>query len=202
MSGSVFPCLLALVILFVSHPVYAQSSTSKHIITFNGTAWDSVVQGNSSGLGAALITDMGVQLNRSYAFNTTITVDSLSTSGNLQVGVTVQQTLLPTVAEPWLEHTWIPREVNSLLEQDNFSTTLAMCPGPDASSLVSVRIPEAEKELTECTGVCKGMIAMGGIIVGLMIILFIVALLYVCCGCGANRASKEFSYYESGRGNF
>ncbi|ORC76824.1 uncharacterized protein TM35_002891000 [Trypanosoma theileri] len=190
MKESVFLCLFALVTLLVSHHVYAQSSKSEHIITFNGTGWDSVVKDKSAELREALIADIGLQLNRRYAFNTTITFDSLSTSGNLQVELSVNQTVLPTVAEPWLQHIWTPEEVSSLIEQSKFATTLAMYPGPDVSSFVSVRIPGEGEELSECTGVCKGMVSMGIIIVGLMMVVFLVTLSYVCC-CNRRRDKQS-----------
>ncbi|KAH9597891.1 hypothetical protein LSM04_005158 [Trypanosoma melophagium] len=62
MRGSVFLGLLVLAALLVSHSVSAQSATSKHMITFCGTGWDSVVKSDSAGLRAALIADIGVQL--------------------------------------------------------------------------------------------------------------------------------------------
>ncbi|KAH9597959.1 hypothetical protein LSM04_008145 [Trypanosoma melophagium] len=197
MRGSVFLGLLVLAALLVSHSVSAQSSKSKHVMVFSGPGWDSVVKSDSAGLRAALIADIGVQLDRAYAFDTTVTVDSLSTCGRLQVDVTVQQTVLQGVPEPSLQHIWTAEEVNSLIEQGKFATTLAMYPGPDTAARGCVRIPGEGKELSECTGVCKGMIVMGAVIVGLMALIFLVTLSCVCCCIKRSKPSPNEPHRDS-----
>ncbi|KAH9597837.1 hypothetical protein LSM04_002606 [Trypanosoma melophagium] len=180
--------------LLVSHSVSAQSSKSKHVMVFSGTGWDSVVKGDSAGLRAALIADIGVQLDRAYAFDTTVTVDSLSTSsGNLRAEVSVNQTVLKDNADARLQHVWPPDEANSMITQGAYSTMLSMYPGPDTASLVSVQVPVEEKNEEKCDALCMRLLAMGITIAALMALAALLVFLWLCCHCCRRKSTGSRS---------
>ncbi|KEG06988.1 hypothetical protein DQ04_11361000 [Trypanosoma grayi] len=159
----------------------AQSSSSKHIVTISGTAWSTVVQGSPTVLQNALLRDIEPKLNRPYSFNTTITVPSLAAGGALEALISVEQTLRTDIASTNLQHIWSAEEVTSLMTQSAYNATRALYPGSDTAVLVSIRIPDAGKQLSECTNVCKGMIAMGAVVGFLMIVTFVTVVTCVCC---------------------
>ncbi|KAH9597834.1 hypothetical protein LSM04_002558 [Trypanosoma melophagium] len=178
--------------LLVSHSVSAQSSKSKHVMVFSGSGWDSVVKSDSAGLRAALIADIGVQLDRAYAFDTTVTVDSLSTSsGNLRAEVSVNQTVLKDNADARLQHVWPPDEANSMITQGAYSTMLSMYPGPDTASLVSVQVPVEEKNGEKCDALCMRLLAMGITIAVTMGVSFAIVIVWLCCHCRCSKSERE-----------
>ncbi|RNF18499.1 hypothetical protein TcG_05001, partial [Trypanosoma cruzi] len=124
----------------------AQSSpsTSEHIIVFGGPNWEFVVQNKLTELKAALIKDIGPQLLRKYAFLTIINVSSVEFNKNLRVHVTVLQALLSKGPSSRLLHLWPPDEANSMITQGEFSNTLALHPGPERATVISVQLAEKE----------------------------------------------------------
>ncbi|KEG08730.1 hypothetical protein DQ04_06551000 [Trypanosoma grayi] len=178
--------ILMLVVLQLATVLHAsaQSSSSKHIVTISGTAWSTVVQGSPTVLQNALLRDIEPKLNRPHSFDTSITVPSLTADGALEALIFVEQTLRTDIDSANLQHIWSAEEVTSLMTQSAYNATRALYPGSDTAVLVSIRIPDAGKQLSECTSVCKGMIAMGAVVGGFMIIVLLFVVSCLICGRG------------------
>ncbi|KEG06990.1 hypothetical protein DQ04_11361020, partial [Trypanosoma grayi] len=101
--------------------------------------------------------------------------------GALEALISVEQTLRTDIDSTNLQHIWSAEEVTSLMTQSAYNATRALYPGSDTAILVSIRIPDAGKQLSECAGVCKGMIAMGAVVGFLMIVTFVTVVTCVCC---------------------
>ncbi|ORC86320.1 uncharacterized protein TM35_000292020 [Trypanosoma theileri] len=177
--------------LLVSHPVSARSSKSEHVMVFSGTGWESVVKSKPAELRNALITDITSQLIRRYAFDTIITIDSLKTSGNLQVGVSVNQTVLKDNADAALQHVWPADEANSMITQGAYRKTLALYSGPGTASLISIQVPTLFGKVNECDALCVRLIAMGIVMTVIMGVTMLLVILWVCCHWCCCKSDKE-----------
>ncbi|RNF07076.1 hypothetical protein TraAM80_03563 [Trypanosoma rangeli] len=134
-------------------------------------------------LEAAIVSDINTKLMRKFAFNTTVVTNSLAADKNLEVHVTVTQTLLPDALTPELQNIWGPEEVNSMITRADFHTTLVPYPGPGKAVLVSVHAPDKRKAFNTCTGACKGAILVGVVVAAGMIVTTLVVLFCICCRC-------------------
>ncbi|ESS66031.1 hypothetical protein TCDM_05374 [Trypanosoma cruzi Dm28c] len=163
----------------------AQSSpsTSEHIIVFGGPNWEFVVQNKLTELKAALIKDIGPQLLRKYAFLTIINVSSVEFNKNLRVHVTVLQALLSKGPSSHLLHLWPPDEANSMITQGEFSNTLALHPGPERATVISVQIPTFGTKMKAYEDVLRSLYFLGGCTFFAMAFGLFVLFVWMCCHC-------------------
>ncbi|EAN96199.1 hypothetical protein C3747_35g85 [Trypanosoma cruzi] len=193
--------LFAFVLLLNLHIVpfaSAQSSpsTSEHIIVFGGPNWEFVVQNKLTELKAALIKDIGPQLLRKYAFLTIINVSSVEFNKNLRVHVTVLQALLSKGPSSRLLHLWPPDEANSMITQGAFSNTLALYPGPERATVISVQLAEKETGSIISDEFLLSLFKLGYAILSLMAVLLFIVLVWMCCqGCGSKPVEEGAEPY-------
>ncbi|EKF28131.1 hypothetical protein MOQ_008127 [Trypanosoma cruzi marinkellei] len=190
--------LLPLLNLHIVSFASAQSSpaVSEHIIVIGGPNWESVVQNNVTGLKAALIKDIGPQLLRKYAFLTIINVSSVEFSKNLRVHVTVLQALLSNGPSSRLLHLWPPDEANSMITQGAFSNTLALHPGPEKATVISVQLAEKENGSIINDEFLLRLFKLGYAIICLMAVLLFIVLVWMCCqGCGSKPVEEDNEPY-------
>ncbi|PWU83980.1 hypothetical protein C4B63_52g78 [Trypanosoma cruzi] len=176
----------------------AQSSpsTSEHIIVFGGPNWEFVVQNKLTELKAALIKDIGPQLLRKYAFLTIINVSSVEFNKNLRVHVTVLQALLSKGPSSRLLHLWPPDEANSMITQGEFSNTLALHPGPERATVISVQLAEKETGSIISDEFLLRLFKLGYTILALMAVLLFIVLVWMCCqGCGSKPVEEGAEPY-------
>ncbi|EAN92134.1 hypothetical protein C3747_101g49 [Trypanosoma cruzi] len=193
--------LFAFVLLLNLHIVPFASaqtspSTSEHIIVFGGPNWEFVVQNKLTELKAALIKDIGPQLLRKYAFLTIINVSSVEFNKNLRVHITVLQALLSKGPSSRLLHLWPPDEANSMITQGAFSNTLALYPGPERATVISVQLAEKETGSIISDEFLLRLFKLGYAILSLMAVLLFIVLVWMCCqGCGSKPVEEGAEPY-------
>lgn len=168
-----------------------EPGTSQHLIIFKGAGWRKVVDGEPAQVRVALLKDIALQLMRQYTFNTTIVIDSLNVSDNMEVIVTVTQAVLPAVHDKESLHLWPPDEVNSLITQSHFDNTLQLYKDSDKARLVSAQMVGAADKFSNLGSAHNFLIVLAIVAVAAMFVGIIIALFWLCC-CDSKKGDGEY----------
>lgn len=176
-------------------------STSR--LYFSGTAagWLSAVQGQHSALDAAVIAAAKEAVDRS-GFRNSYTVDSAYTvyhEKEVVEGLYVELRVVQGVTVNSV-HPFNANEVSSVLNNEaNYSAVLALYTGVSqnaSQSFTGVSVPSLVSVNSngeyglQCTNTCVGMVIMAAVAVFLMLVIFLVACVSVCC-CFLGPAERE-----------